>query len=442
MAATWRWPSGIASTPRRWACSRPWQQKRKENPNVDLLVGAVNVWAFGMEAVKLCREMQSLGIRRILWSAGGKAEQLEQLNAMDGVLTSRYDIYQDCMDPANFPKLRHRHADWTSAGWPKDVMIDAKGDWIRGWRVDGREGEPYYCGVLCDRLAPGLRPAPHCRRVEDQALSLPVHRHDHGIPLAGMLRARPSADPLRKQAVENGAARRREPRVQAGHRLRDRTRSVGALSALLRGHAQPGALPRAGRRTPHGASSTTCPSRWPSSRPGITIACRCGNWCTTIARWRNGTGATTTTSCPRCGTAATCGTPSTARRRCSCSTRKVWEQNRDRFVKSYQTATPVARATGYSEMLSHAWLTADHSVQQTRFANGVVVTVNFGDQAYRMADGTSLGPMSHHIEKRRPRQVMTCLERLCQWSPLPTNPRCPERAGVSVYCVSGRTTAA
>jgi hypothetical protein len=77
--------------------------------------------------------------------------------------------------------------------------------------------------------------------------------------------------------------------------------------------------------------------------------------------------------------------------------REVWEKNRQRFVQSYQTATPVARATGYSEMLSHAWLTADHSVQQTRFANGVVVTVNFGDQAYRMAGGTMLAPLSRHV---------------------------------------------
>jgi hypothetical protein len=34
--------------------------------------------------------------------------------------------------------------------------------------------------------------------------------------------------------------------------------------------------------------------------------------------------------------------------------RKGWQANRDRFVRSYRTATPVARATGYAEMLSHA----------------------------------------------------------------------------------------
>jgi hypothetical protein len=78
--------------------------------------------------------------------------------------------------------------------------------------------------------------------------------------------------------------------------------------------------------------------------------------------------------------------------------REVWHRHRDRFVQSYRTATPVARATGYSEMLSHAWLTDDHSAQQTRFAGGVTVTVNFGDTPHTLPDGSVLKPLSHRIE--------------------------------------------
>jgi hypothetical protein len=78
--------------------------------------------------------------------------------------------------------------------------------------------------------------------------------------------------------------------------------------------------------------------------------------------------------------------------------RDQWEQNRERFLRSYRTATPVARATGYAEMLSHRWLTDDHAVQQTEFAGGVTVTVNFGEQPYKMADGTTLAPLSHRVQ--------------------------------------------
>jgi hypothetical protein len=78
--------------------------------------------------------------------------------------------------------------------------------------------------------------------------------------------------------------------------------------------------------------------------------------------------------------------------------RKLWREQRERFAQSYKTATRVARATGYAEMLSHAWLTPGHAVQRTRFANGVVVTVNFGDKPHTLPDGTTLAPLSHRVD--------------------------------------------
>jgi hypothetical protein len=78
-------------------------------------------------------------------------------------------------------------------------------------------------------------------------------------------------------------------------------------------------------------------------------------------------------------------------------TRRLWETNRDRFVKSYQTVCPIARATGYSEMLSHRWLTDDHTVQQTAFANSQTVTVNLGDREFTMADGSHLRPLDLRV---------------------------------------------
>ncbi|MBE3123912.1 MAG: carbohydrate binding domain-containing protein, partial [Planctomycetes bacterium] len=130
------------------------EEKCKDVPAVDLLVGAVNVWCWDKDAPAIVREMQAAGIDRILWSNAQSPENLRALNEMPGVLTSRYDIYQDAMNPANFPLLRYRHGDWTSEGWPKDMMIDARGDWIRGWEIEGKDGKMYPCGVLCDRQAP------------------------------------------------------------------------------------------------------------------------------------------------------------------------------------------------------------------------------------------------------------------------------------------------
>ena len=58
----------------------------------------------------------------------------------------------------------------------------------------------------------------------------------------------------------------------------------------------------------------------------------------------------------------------------------------------------MARATGYSQMLSHEWLTPDHAVQRTRFANGVVVTANFGDAPWSLPGGKRLAPLECQVE--------------------------------------------
>ena len=48
-------------------------------------------------------------------------------------------------------------------------------------------------------------------------------------------------------------------------------------------------------------------------------------------------------------------------------------------------------------MTDHRFLTADRTVQQTPFANGVTVTVNFGDKPFRLPDGTELAALSQHV---------------------------------------------
>ena len=69
---------------------------------------------------------------------------------------------------------------------------------------------------------------------------------------------------------------------------------------------------------------------------------------------------------------------------------KQWEADKDRFVRSYRVTSPVARKTGYSEMLDHRILSADRLVQRTTFADGTVVTVNFGETPFALPEGGTL----------------------------------------------------
>lgn len=73
--------------------------------------------------------------------------------------------------------------------------------------------------------------------------------------------------------------------------------------------------------------------------------------------------------------------------------RAYWRANQERFVRSYRQTAPIARATGYAEMTDHRFLTADRSVQQTVFANGVTVTANFGETPFPLPDGTLVPAM-------------------------------------------------
>jgi hypothetical protein len=48
-------------------------------------------------------------------------------------------------------------------------------------------------------------------------------------------------------------------------------------------------------------------------------------------------------------------------------------------------------------MTDHRFLTPDRDVQQTKFANGVTVTVNFGENPFSLPNGKEIEPMNFHV---------------------------------------------
>ncbi|MBM3475806.1 MAG: hypothetical protein FJX75_21270 [Armatimonadetes bacterium] len=55
-------------------------------------------------------------------------------------------------------------------------------------------------------------------------------------------------------------------------------------------------------------------------------------------------------------------------------------EGKRRFLQAYRNCCKIQEAVGYEEMVSHEFLTADRSVQRTRFGNGTTVTANFGPE--------------------------------------------------------------
>jgi len=368
-------------------------EKRRANPDVDLLVGAVNVWCWDQEAVSLVKEMQAAGIERILWSNRQSPANLQALNTL-GVLTSRYDIYQDVMDPAQFPRLRGVHADWTTAAWPNDIIRNAAGQWIKGWGVEARDGSMIHCGVICDLRAP-----------EYARGRIPAELATH--PYRCRFIDTTTAAPWHECYATNHPMTRGESRAAKMELLRYVSEDCKLVTGCETGHDAavpflhyfegmlslgPYRVPDAGRRM--SVIWTNVPDVVAKFQLGH--AYRLPLWelvyhdCV-VAQWYWGDYNNKLPALwdKRDLFNVLYGTPPMFM-----FDRRLWAENKDRFVQSYKNTCPCVRRVGYAEMTDHKFLTPDRSVQQTTFANGQVITVNFGPAPFALPGGVTLAPLS------------------------------------------------
>lgn len=374
------------------------KEKQKENPNVDLLIGAVNVWCWERDAVAIVREMREAGIEHILWSNAQRPESLRQLNEMK-VLTSRYDIYQDVMNPENFKYLRGIHSDWPTDAWPEDIIIDSRGKWIPGWQVKGTNGEWYACGVLCDK-----------RALDYASKRVPAELKTH--PYKCRFIDTTTASPWRECCNTNHPMTRTESKQWKMKLLEYMSKDMKLVCGSETGHdaAVPylhyfeGMLSLGPYRVPDAGRNIQ--KIW-DDPPENVVKFQVGHryrlpiWelvyhdCV-VAQWYWGD---YNNKIPKLWDKRDLinllyGTPPMFM-----FTRQMWQQNKDRFVKSYKTICPTVRKVGYYEMTNHRFLTPDRDVQQTEFANGIKVTVNFGDTPFKVSDGRVIKPMDYLVEE-------------------------------------------
>lgn len=372
------------------------EEKKREVAAVDLLIGAANVWCWEKDAVGIARQLKDAGIDRILWSNRGTPESIAAMNQMGGILTSRYDIYQDLMDPGLIESgvIRGRHPDWTQGAWPKDIMIGPDGKWIPGWRVKGTDGVMHPCAVLCDsravdyareRVPADLKEHPYRARFIDTTTASPwreCYHSDHP-----MTRTQSREWKMRLLGYMSGDMKL-VTGCETGHEA-----SVPFLhyfEGML--SLGPYRVPDAGRQTSRIWDEV--PERVAKFQVGHRY--RLPLWelvyhdCT-VAQWYWGDYNNKLPAIWRKRDLfnALYGTPPMFM-----FNRTLWNERRERFAESYRATCPIARATGYSEMIDHRFLTADRDVQQTRFANGVTVTVNFSDSARHIEGVGDMAPMS------------------------------------------------
>jgi hypothetical protein len=363
-------------------------EKRRENPNVDLLVGAVNVWNWDMDKVALAKEMKSLGMEHVLWSSGGEPKQIEDINAL-GFLTSRYDIYQDVWPPDAPKGLK-------TAGWPDDLVFLPNGQWLKGWahhqrHADGSETvyeggvinserglerarqeipadlktHPYKCRFIDTTTASPFRedynPAHPLTRSQDRAFKMKLLEFcsrdsklvvgtetgiDPSVPYVHYYEGMMSLGPYRLPDAGRDMLKYKPPtpdflKFQVGHFYRIPLWELVYHDCVV-------------AQWYWGDYNNKAPEVWPRRDLFNTLY----------------------------------ATPPMFM-----FDKNIWAKDKERFVASYGQICPLVRELGYDEMLSHEFLTPDHAVQRTRWKSGKEVVVNFGDTAYRLPDGRNVEAM-------------------------------------------------
>ena len=378
---------------------RTLEEKRKEIPAVDLLVGAVNVWCWDKDAPGIVRELKEAGIERILWSNQQSPASLRALNEL-GILTSRYDIYQDVMDPAQFPQLRWVHSDWTTAAWPKDIILGSNGRWIKGWGVEAKDNSLIPCGVICDRQAlpyarervpADLATHPYRSRFIDTTTAAPWNEcYDTNHPMTRSDSRRFKMQLLAYMSGEmklvTGCETGHDASVPFLHYFE------GMLSL------GPYRVPDAGRQM--NVIWTNVPTEVAKFQLGhdyrlplwelVFHDCVVSQW-----YWGDYNNKLPALWDKRDIFNVLYGTPPMFM-----FDRNLWTKEKQRFVKSYQNVCPYVRQVGYAEMTGHKFLTPERTVQQTTFSTGHRITVNFGSTPFTLPSGKVVKPTDYVVEEK------------------------------------------
>lgn len=379
----------------RW---KPFSEKVKERPILDRLFGAINVWCWEGGKKKWIKDLQEAGIRRILWSGGGSPDEVKALAANPEVLVGRYDIYTDVYHPEQLKKLG-----WKSGcnreAWPNDVIWSSSdsNDWTRAWGVKAKDGTWTYCATLCDLCSPD-----YCRRnIAGDLKSKPYNARFLDVTTAG--RWKECWNPRHPMnRTQSRAAREKLLSVVS--------KEYGLVTGGETGHDfsvpfcdyYEGMLSICSYRVPDSGRNiqqiwTNAPERVVKYQVGekyrlplwelVFHDCTCAEW-----YWGDYNNKLPQLWAKRDLFNVLYGTMGMF-----VVNKTHWQEHKADFVRSYEITSPVARSTAKYEMTNHEILTDDRSVQRTTFANGVKVTVNFGDQPWKDVDGTVVAPRTHRV---------------------------------------------
>lgn len=361
---------------------RPLREKLEENPNVDLLVGAPSFWAPGwdgpIDPIPPIKEMLAAGVERIMCSSGGTPDRVKALNEM-GVLTSRYDNYADVW-PAD------ADVPWRKKGWPEHLVLLPDGSPVRWWPKDPDDPDSRG-GLICSQMALGyarkeipadLARTPYRSRFIDTVTATPwreCYHPDHPLTRSDDRRHRMAL--LRYCSEELKLVTSSEDGLDAAVPYVHYFEGMISLKRFL--------LPNCGFHMLEHQAPTAEFLRFqvgPYYRVPLWELvyhdCVVSYWW-----WGDGQSKSPEVWDQRDLIDVLYGVPPLFMLGVG-----TWEAHRERFLKSAREVGGSARKVGYDEMLSHQFLTGDHTLQQTTWSSGLSLIANFADYPQTLPDGT------------------------------------------------------
>ena len=396
-------------------------EKAAERPLVERLPGAANVWYFPRKGDPLhaavAREMREAGIDRILWSAVAPKEDVEQIAAMPDTLVGRYDVcrdvyYPDLLDALGRPNPPASEICNNTSAWPDDIAWDRpeSNAWRRAWGMTGKDGVKRYCAAQCDlpaiarleRLAgEELARVPFTARFIDVVSAIGWEEcYNPAHPMTRRVSRRAKVDLLKmlceKFGIVVGAEQGMDPFVP----VCDYFEGMLSPTCARMPHGRPGYW-RSERFRDDGsvpaALSTNEVERMEryalNERYRIPLFelvyhdCVASHW-----YWYDYSNGPVCWWWKRDLLNALYGTAPMY-----IFDYRMWRERKAEFVASWRRIGPIARRTGFSEMVSHRALSADRSVQETRFADGTVVTVDFNRRTVEVGAATANGTFSANL---------------------------------------------
>jgi len=392
---------------------KTFQEKAKERPLVERLPGAANVWYFPGRGepshAKVAAELRDAGIGRFLWSSCAPARDVEVIAAMPDVLVGRYDVCRDVYYPELLDALGWQNPPKSeicrnTSAWPDDVVWDGaeSNTWRRAWGMTCKDGNTRYCAAQCDipavarlerNVAEELRATPFTARFIDVVTAVgweecrnPAH------PMTRRVSRRAKAD-LLKMLCERFSL------VVGSEQGKD---DVVPYCDYFEGMMSPRCA-----RMPHGRAGYGRAEMFgddggvpkqlsPKELDRVTRYalnekyriplfelvyhdCVASHWYwydysnQPICFWKK-----------RDLFNALYGTAPMY-----IFDYGQWTRRKAEFVESWKRVGGIARDSGFSEMTSHSMLKPDGSVQETRFANGLVVTVDFANGTVNSSNVTT-----------------------------------------------------